>query len=125
MVKKTTSCNCPTVHLKLLTRENMKLYQIHRKRYNSAVLVDLLLGALKTMRYILYLCLLAVSICFWGVRVRFSARNPTTCKGILRQVFICLRSRIHTPPPFTHYYTRIQYTYSHRKGGEELNEREG
>jgi hypothetical protein len=42
-----------------------------------------------------------------------------TCKGTLRQVFICLRPppllRHHTPPPYT-LYTCILYTYSHREG---------
>ncbi len=48
-----------------------------------------------------------------------------TCKGTLRQVFICLRPRFpQTPPlpPYTLYnivYTYIiQYTYSHREEGE-------
>ncbi len=35
------------------------------------------------------------------------------CKGILRQVFICLRPRTLYPPPLT------LYTYSHREGGGE------
>jgi hypothetical protein len=37
-----------------------------------------------------------------------------TCRGTLRQVFICLRPRTLCPPPITHC---IQYTYSHREGG--------
>jgi hypothetical protein len=40
-----------------------------------------------------------------------------TCKGTLRQVFICLRpSPPYPPSPFI-LYTCIQYTYSHREGG--------
>ncbi len=42
-----------------------------------------------------------------------------TCKGTLRQVFICLRPPLHT--------VYILYTYSHREGvegWEELNQRE-
>ncbi len=52
-----------------------------------------------------------------------------TCKGTLRQVFICLRPR--TPyPPYTQYtcILYVQYTYSHGEGGggvRELNQREG
>ncbi len=81
-----------------------------------------------------------------------------TCKGTLRQLFICLRpppllgfcfgwcsnfvgsesgqiqsvkllqnmvsNRILYPPPPYTLHTDIQYTYSHREGGE-LNQREG
>jgi hypothetical protein len=40
-----------------------------------------------------------------------------TCKGTLRQVFICLRPRVpHTPPPNTVYVYKVYCTYSH--GGE-------
>jgi hypothetical protein len=47
------------------------------------------------------------------------------CKGTLRQVFICLRPKTHTPPPYT-LNTCMQYSYSHREGGGgELNQREG
>jgi len=43
----------------------------------------------------------------------------------LRQVFICLRPRTPHSPPLTHrMYTHIQYTYSQREGGRELNQRE-
>ncbi len=51
-----------------------------------------------------------------------------SCKGTLRQVFICLRlfqQNPIPPPPYT-LYTYLQYTYSHGGGGEggELNQRE-
>ncbi len=42
----------------------------------------------------------------------------------MRQVIFCLRPEPHTaPPPYT-LYTCIQYTYSHKEGGEK-NQREG
>jgi hypothetical protein len=44
--------------------------------------------------------------------------NKLTCKGTLRQVFICLRPRTPYPPLYTLY--TVQYTYSHREGGESL-----
>jgi len=48
-----------------------------------------------------------------------------TCKGTLRQVFICLRPRTPYPsPPYT-LSTCIQYHYSHREGGEVEPERRG
>ncbi len=43
-------------------------------------------------------------------------------------MFICLRLRTPYPsPPLYTLYTCIQYTYSHREGGEggELNQRKG
>jgi hypothetical protein len=45
--------------------------------------------------------------------------------GKLWQVFICRRPRTPYSPPYT-LFTCIQYTYSHRGGGEgELNQRKG
>ena len=40
-----------------------------------------------------------------------------TCKGTLRQVFICQRPITSYPPPPYTLYTCMQYTYSHREGG--------
>ncbi len=51
-----------------------------------------------------------------------------TCKETLRLVFICLRPDPDTPhlDAVVYRYTCIQYTYSHRKGGEgDLTQREG
>jgi hypothetical protein len=55
-----------------------------------------------------------------------NALKKFTCKGSLRQVFICLTPRTpYPPPPYTR-YTCIQYAYSHREGGGgELTQREG
>jgi hypothetical protein len=39
-----------------------------------------------------------------------------TYRGTLWQVFICLRPRTPTPPPYT-LHSVDQYTYSHREGG--------
>jgi hypothetical protein len=41
-----------------------------------------------------------------------------TCKGTLRQVFICLRPRNPLPPLSGTLYTCKQYTYSHWEGGD-------
>jgi hypothetical protein len=63
-------------------------------------------------------------------KIRLVEGNAKCChlkkltKGTLRQVFICLRPGTPYPPPYT-LYTCIQYTYSHREGGGELNQREG
>ncbi len=46
-----------------------------------------------------------------------ASSKKLTCKGTLRQVFICLRPRTLYHPPYT-LYTCIQYTFSHREGGE-------
>jgi hypothetical protein len=57
-----------------------------------------------------------------------SSSKKLTCKGTLKQVFICLRPRTPYPPPPTHYtfYRRIQNTYLKGKvGGKELNQKEG
>ncbi len=48
-----------------------------------------------------------------------SSSKKLACKGTLRQVFICLRSRTPSstpPPPYTLYLCK-QYSYSHREGG--------
>ncbi len=39
-----------------------------------------------------------------------------TCKGTLRQVFICLRPKTQHPPPYT-LYTCTPYIYLHRERG--------
>jgi hypothetical protein len=49
---------------------------------------------------------------------RCSYLKKFTCKGTLRQVFICLRPRTLYPPPLTHCIrVYIMYTKSHREGG--------
>jgi hypothetical protein len=55
-----------------------------------------------------------------------SSKKKLTCKGTLRQVFICLRPETHTPPPHSIREKCMKYAYSHREGGggEELNQRE-
>ncbi len=45
-------------------------------------------------------------------------------KGLWGRCLSALGSEPHTPPPYT-LYKCIQYTYSHREGGGELNQREG
>ncbi len=49
---------------------------------------------------------------------KMSSSEIFTCKGTLRQVFICLRPRTPYPPSAYTMFTYIQYTYSHREGGE-------
>jgi hypothetical protein len=55
-------------------------------------------------------------------------QKKITCKGTLRQVIICLRTRTpYPPPPYTR-YTCMYTVYSRREGGgegEDLNQREG
>jgi hypothetical protein len=46
-----------------------------------------------------------------------------TCKGTLRQVFICLRPITPPPPPYT-LFTCKQYLFTQGRGAE-LNQREG
>jgi hypothetical protein len=56
-----------------------------------------------------------------------SSSKEVTCKGTLRQLFICLRP-MHTLPLLHTVYTCIQYIYSYREGGGggrgELRQRE-
>jgi hypothetical protein len=50
-----------------------------------------------------------------------TSKKKLTCKGTVRQVFICLRPRTPYPPPLTHcirVYGYVLYTYLLREGGE-------
>ncbi len=63
-------------------------------------------------------------------KIRLIEGKKFTCKGTLRQVFICLRPRTpyYQPPLHTECVYTVRYTYSHRErgeGGRELVQREG
>ncbi len=51
---------------------------------------------------------------YTDTKAKYRHIQKLTCKGTLRQVFICLRTRTPYTTPRTHC---IQYTYSHSEGG--------
>jgi hypothetical protein len=55
-----------------------------------------------------------------------SSSKELTCKGTLRKVIICLMPRTPVPAPlYVYHCLGIVYLFAQRRGGGELNQREG
>ncbi len=85
-----------------------------------ASLIFLKLTKRSVIEVLFYFCVKTCNhglINYIGTKAKCRHPNKLTCKGTLRQVFICLRPRTAYPIRLRHCIPCIKYTYSYREGG--------